>query len=53
MSGEEQILRSRYSDVIIPEGNLSDITLDKSNNEDYGKVALVSFITREKTLYIN
>lgn len=48
MSGEEQILRSRYSDVVIPEGNLTDIVLDKSNDEDYDKIALVSLISRKK-----
>ena len=39
---DEPILRSRWSDVVIPEGNLTDIILDKSDLADYDKVALVS-----------
>ena len=41
---EEPILRSRWSDVVIPEGNLTDLILDKSNEADYDKVALVGCI---------
>ena len=42
---KEAILRSSYSDVVVPEGNLTDLTLDKHDQADYDKVALVSYIT--------
>ncbi len=40
---EELILRSRWSDVVIPEGNLTDLVLNKTDEADYDKVALVSY----------
>ena len=43
MSGIE-ILRSKWPDVVIPEGNLTDIILDKANKTDYDKIALVSYV---------
>ncbi len=42
MSGEG-ILRSKWPDVVILEGNLTDIILDKANKTDYDKTALVSY----------